>query len=162
MTLAHSAAAITLATTDLMPPHWLHGAWGHDFAIYNPAIVRYRDRLLMAYRVDLGRGPTMQRKIGLCELNPALQIITMRVPTVLRLPPPFRPRWITKTPVLCPENELPRQRKQRINPCADGIVYPCGAIPWSTDRWLVSYGVHDEHCCLQYIDLGQAVKVSGA
>ena len=89
MTLAHSAAAITLATTDLMPPHWLHGAWGHDFAIYNPAIVRYRDRLLMAYRVDLGRGPTMQRKIGLCELNPALQIITMRVPTVLRLPPPF-------------------------------------------------------------------------
>lgn len=341
---------ITLATTELLPPHWLHGAWGDDIAVYNPAIVRDRERLLLAYRVDLGRGPTMQRKIGLCELNPALQIIPGSVralsdtiqgghpqhydprfliyqdrlfvhynnnfqtrpnqlfmveldpdtlaarsparplhlagprrlieknwmffahdhelfavyqiapqiilkvnlagqgaiecrpvhttrwdvstyaqcygaplggtPPVrhgdgylsffhskrplsrlqwvmrywpvavgtplprylaalerrLRQPfaqvryyagaysfeavPPFRPRWITKMPVLCPENELPRQRKLRANPCADGIVYPCGAIPWSTGRWLVSYGVHDERCCLQSIDLAQASKVS--
>lgn len=67
--------------------------------------------------------------------------------------PPFRPLWMTAAPVLQPERELPYQLRRRVNPQADGIVYPCGAIPWHEGRWLVSYGVHDEHCQLRQISL---------
>jgi len=67
--------------------------------------------------------------------------------------PPFRPLWITPAPVLHPANEVPYQRRIRLNPSADGIVYPCGAIPWTDDCWLVAYGVHDERCCLRLVAL---------
>ena len=63
--------------------------------------------------------------------------------------PPFRPRWITPEPMLRPEDEPPRQHRRRANLYADGIVYPCGAVPWMDDSWLVSYGVHDERCVLR-------------
>jgi len=67
--------------------------------------------------------------------------------------PPFRPVWLHPTPVLRPEDEAPRQRRMRANPSADGIVYPCGAIPWHDRSWLVSYGLHDETCCLRSVHL---------
>lgn len=67
--------------------------------------------------------------------------------------PPFRPRWLMPTPILRPQDEPPYQRRRRINPSADGIVYPCGAIPWGDNQWLLSYGVHDERCCLRLIAL---------
>lgn len=328
--------------TDLMPSGWQRYATDDAVAIYNPAIIRYRSRLLMAYRVDLGRGGAMQRKIGLCALDANLAVIpdsvrpfsdtiqgghprhydprfliyqdrlflhynnnvqtrpnqiflvevdadtlAARTParclalagprrqieknwmffehdgelfavyqiaphTILRvnldghgtipcrriyttpwdvtpytkeygllgggtppvrqgneylsffhsqqplsplhwfmhywpvapgrkLPrtiaaverrlrkpfarkrylagvytfaatPPFPPRWLLPTPILHPETEPPYQRyRQRINPDANGIVYPCGAVPWGDDRWLVSYGVHDERCCLRLV-----------
>lgn len=63
--------------------------------------------------------------------------------------PPFRPHWITPEPMLRPEDEPPRQHRRRANLYADGIVYPCGAVPWMDDSWLVSYGVHDERCVLR-------------
>ena len=65
--------------------------------------------------------------------------------------PPFRPRWITPEPVLRPEDEPPYRHRHRANPSADGIVYPCGAILEDDGRWLVSYGVNDEHCCLRHV-----------
>ena len=67
--------------------------------------------------------------------------------------PPFRPLWITSAPVLRPEDEPPRRYRRRANPSADGIIYPCGAILEGDGRWLVSYGLHDEHCCLRRVML---------
>ena len=65
--------------------------------------------------------------------------------------PPFHPLWITPEPVLRPEDEPLRRHRRRANPTADGIVYPCGAILEDDGHWLVSYGVHDERCCLRRI-----------
>ena len=67
--------------------------------------------------------------------------------------PPFRPLWLTPEPVLRPEDEPPRQRRVRANPYANGVVYPCGVVPWDDGNWLVSYGVHDERCCLCLVPL---------
>jgi len=67
--------------------------------------------------------------------------------------PPFRPLWITPEPVLRPEDEPPYRHRRRANPFADGIVYPCGAILEDDGRWLVSYGLHDERCCLRRVRL---------
>ena len=340
---ANLTDTINFASIELLPAAWRQAACLDTFAIYNPAIVRFQGRLLMAYRVDSGRGATMQRRIGLCELDATLQIIPgsvrglsdtiqgghpqhydprflvygdhlfiyynnnfqtrpnqlflveldgdtleARMPTrplhltgprqvieknwlffdhdgdlfavyqiaphtILRvdlagrgaivcellyatawdvtsytstygplgggippvrhgdeyvsffhskqpisplhwllrywpvtpatkLPrylavlerwlrrpfelkryyagayafaaePPFRPLWLTTSPILRPQDELPYQRRQRINPSADGIVYPCGAIPWGDNQWLISYGVHDERCCLRLLAL---------
>lgn len=58
--------------------------------------------------------------------------------------------------MLRPEDEPPRQHRRRANPSADGIVYPCGAVPWVDDGWLVSYGVNDERCCLRVVHLPHA------
>jgi hypothetical protein len=67
--------------------------------------------------------------------------------------PPFRPLWLRPEPVLDPATEGPYRHRLRANPWADGIVYPCGATPSEDGRWLVSYGVHDERCCLYRIEL---------
>jgi hypothetical protein len=73
--------------------------------------------------------------------------------------PPFRPRWITPEPVLRPEDEPPRRYRRRANPSANGIIYPCGAVPWDNGSWLVSYGLHDERCCLRHLCLpGSALQ----
>lgn len=68
--------------------------------------------------------------------------------------PPFRPLWLSHQPVLRPEAEAPYRHRQRVNPVADGIVYPSGALPWAGGQWLVAYGVHDERCCLRVVELG--------
>lgn len=332
----------TYQPVDLIPPVWLKGDTIDNFVAYNPAIVRFRGRLLMAYRVDSGRGATFQRRIGLCELDEHFQVVAdsvrpfsdtirdggerhydprflvyqdrlflhynnnvqtrpnhiflvevdpdtlaARAParlltlagprraieknwlffqhaeellavyqitphTILhvnlrgagpiachtiyttpwdvtpytsrygplgggtppvrqgdeylsffhsqqpisplawvmrywpvglrhRLPhylaamerrlrqpfarkrylagvytfaatPPFAPRWLRPTPILHPTVEQPYARyRHRINPEADGIVYPCGAVPWDEQRWLVAYGLHDERCCLRLV-----------
>ena len=73
--------------------------------------------------------------------------------------PPFRPLWITPEPVLRPEDEPPRRHRRRANASADGIVYPCGAILEDDGRWLVSYGLHDEHCCLRRVRLPNASRL---
>jgi hypothetical protein len=61
--------------TELVPPVWLRAQPSSRFAVYNPTIVRFRGRLLMAYRVDSGHRETMQRRIGLCALDDQLHVI---------------------------------------------------------------------------------------
>ncbi len=34
-----------------------------------------------------------------------------------------------------------------LNPAVGEVVYPCGAA-WHDDRWILSYGLNDEHCAL--------------
>lgn len=57
---------LTYHTSDLIPSVWLESDTLDNF-VYNPAIVRFRHRLLMAYRVDSGQGAAFQRRIGLCS-----------------------------------------------------------------------------------------------
>lgn len=59
----------------LLPAQWQSKAPVKAFRIYNPAITRFRDRLLMAYRVDSNHRKNMQRRIGLCALDDHLNII---------------------------------------------------------------------------------------
>jgi hypothetical protein len=67
--------------------------------------------------------------------------------------PPFQPVWLSSQPLLRPEDEPPRQYRHRANPTTNGIVYPCGAVPIDDGNWLVSYGLHDERCCLRPVRL---------
>jgi hypothetical protein len=62
---------------DLIPAPWSSGAetTSDRLRIYNPAIVRFRGRLLMAYRVDSGRRRATQRRIGLCVLDDRLNVV---------------------------------------------------------------------------------------
>jgi predicted GH43/DUF377 family glycosyl hydrolase len=50
---------------------------------------------------------------------------------------------------------------RRANPSADGIIYPCGAILEDDGRWLVSYGLHDEGCCLRRVTLSAIATAHG-
>lgn len=46
-----------------------------DLSVYNPAIVRFRDRLLMAYRVDFGYEKPFRVASAICALDERLQVV---------------------------------------------------------------------------------------
>jgi hypothetical protein len=56
---------------ELIPPQWLNGEAAATRRVYNPAIVRYRDRLLMVYRVDFCRGAGRPGRVAcaICRLE---------------------------------------------------------------------------------------------
>lgn len=72
--------------------------------------------------------------------------------------PPFQPYWLAPEPFLRPEVELPRQRPRWIDLSSELAVYPVGATLLSAHQLLVSYGVHEERCCLRPIDLTAVTK----
>ena len=63
--------------------------------------------------------------------------------------PPFAPTLIRPTPILWPEYEPRRQRPTPSHMSPRRVVYPCGLVRLADDRWLVSYGVHDERAVLR-------------
>jgi len=101
-------------------------------------------------------GTTLPRYLAAIERRlrrPFAQVRYVAGAYAFDVAPPFRPRWITPEPLLCPEDEPPRQHRHRANSWADGIIYPCGAVPSDDGSWLVSYGLHDERCCLRRVRL---------
>lgn len=72
--------------------------------------------------------------------------------------PPFAPSWLAPVPILRPEVELPRQRPRWIDLSSERAVYPAGALLRSDQHLIVTYGVHEERCCLRGIDLAQVQK----
>lgn len=66
---------ITIPTETLLPVQWLRAGPPPNLRIYNPAIVRFSGRLLLACRVDSGEPDNMQRRIAVCALNDRLQVI---------------------------------------------------------------------------------------
>ncbi len=63
--------------------------------------------------------------------------------------PPFTPTFMRPTPILWPEREG-RRRHPTPSPMAPRrVVYPCGLVRLDDDRWLVSYGIHDEQAALR-------------
>lgn len=65
--------------------------------------------------------------------------------------PPFAPIFINPRLVLRPECEMKRQRPTAGHMSPRRVVYPCGLVHLDHDRWLVSYGVHDERCALRVL-----------
>lgn len=63
--------------------------------------------------------------------------------------PPFAPTFIRPIPILWPEREGRRQRPTASHLSPRRVVYPCGLVQLDYNRWLVSYGVHDERCALR-------------
>ena len=76
--------------------------------------------------------------------------------------PPFQPLWLAHEPILRPEVELPRQRARWIDLSSELAVYPAGALLQDEQHLLVSYGVHEERCCLRCIDLTQVTNIGEA
>ena len=101
-------------------------------------------------------GTTLPRYLGAIERRlrwPFARVRYVAGAYAFEAAPPFRPLWITSKPVLHPEDEQPYRHRRRANPLADGIVYPCGSVPWVEGSWMISYGVHDERCCLRAVHL---------
>jgi predicted GH43/DUF377 family glycosyl hydrolase len=63
-------------TGALVPPVWLRSRALADFFVFNPAIVRHHDRLLMTYRVDFGRAAPARTRIAcaICVLDERFQV----------------------------------------------------------------------------------------
>lgn len=59
----------------------------------------------------------------------------------------LQPLCFSPQPVL---HASARKRRQALNPRADRVIYPCGAV-FQDGNWIVSYGLNDEHCCLQIL-----------
>ena len=72
---ADPTGTITFAPIDLLPAAWRQPVSLDTFAIYNPAIVRFQGRLLMAYRVDFGYEKPFRVAIAICALNERLQVV---------------------------------------------------------------------------------------
>lgn len=63
------AAAHEFTSQALVPAPWLHREPREKFFALNPAITRFRERTLMAYRVDSGYRRSTRRRIAVCELD---------------------------------------------------------------------------------------------
>ena len=59
---------------ELIPQAWLRLQPLEHFFVFNPAVIRYQNRLLMVYRVDFGR--TTQRRVAAaaCTLDERLRV----------------------------------------------------------------------------------------
>lgn len=60
--------------------------------------------------------------------------------------PPFAPQWLHPRPILQPPS-LPRRQHPPMDNRVERVVYPCGSV-FYRDRWLVSFGVDNEYCCI--------------
>lgn len=74
--------------------------------------------------------------------------------------PPFAPFLLSPAPVLTPEVEDAPQRQPRLSPLNAQVVFPGWAAFLPNQRWLVSYGVHDERYALRQLDHASLVERS--
>ena len=70
-----TAAVIEFHASELVPAAWLRVQSSSRFSVYNPAIVRFRGRLLMAYRVDFGYEKPFRVASAICVLDERLQVV---------------------------------------------------------------------------------------
>ena len=63
--------------------------------------------------------------------------------------PPFIPVFIHPHPILHPDLESAPQYPTASHLTPRRVVYPSGMVPINDDRWLVSYGIHDERAALR-------------
>lgn len=76
--------------------------------------------------------------------------------------PPFAPLTLCPEPVLSPEDEPPPERRDRLSPLNERVVFPGGAAFCPDGRWLVAYGVDDERCALRHLDHADVIGRSRA
>ena len=66
-------------------------------------------------------------------------------------PPDFKPNAYLAQPLELPNPFADRLIQPRLNPQVAEVIYPSGAV-FVKGRWLVSYGINDEHCALMKVD----------
>ena len=66
-------------------------------------------------------------------------------------PPDFKPNAYLAQPLELPNPFADRLIQPRLNPQVAEVIYPSGAV-FAKGRWLVSYGINDEHCALMTFD----------
>jgi predicted GH43/DUF377 family glycosyl hydrolase len=66
--------SLSFKNADLLPIQWHDGTWRDQFFIFNPAIVRYRGRNLMVYRVDFGHDRPVRVACAICALDQHWQV----------------------------------------------------------------------------------------
>ena len=71
--------------------------------------------------------------------------------------PPFAPVFIHSQPVLRPEQESRQRRPTASHLAPRRVVFPSGLVHLNDDRWLVSYGAHDERCVLRTLSQNELV-----
>jgi hypothetical protein len=64
-----------IAPHDLIPAEWLRIQSSEKFHVYNPAVTRFRGRLLLAYRVDFGFEKPFRVASAICELDAYLRVV---------------------------------------------------------------------------------------
>src|SRR5690242_19579753 len=73
--VAANAPAYALDRRALIPPTWLASETEHQFHLYNPALICFHGRRLLAYRLDSGRHGPRHRRIALCALDEQWRVI---------------------------------------------------------------------------------------
>ncbi|MDD3179441.1 MAG: hypothetical protein PHQ04_03725 [Opitutaceae bacterium] len=74
------------------------------------------------------------------------------VPAVYRFAaaPPFAPETAPLHPFRLANPFGDQPLHPRLNPAIHEVVYPCGAVE-EDDRWIISYGINDEHCAIDSV-----------
>ncbi len=75
LNIAATAPADALEQRALIPPAWLDTEPEAHFHLYNPTLIVFRGRRLLAYRLDSGRGGAHYRRIAICALDEWWQVI---------------------------------------------------------------------------------------
>ena len=65
--------------------------------------------------------------------------------------PPFAPFACAENPLALPNPFGNRFGQERLNSTVAEVVYPCGAL-YDGGRWLISYGINDEHAAIAVLD----------
>ena len=65
--------------------------------------------------------------------------------------PPFAPFACAEHPLALPNPFGNRFGQERLNSTVAEVVYPCGAL-YDGGRWLISYGINDEHAAIAVLD----------
>lgn len=71
----HHSDKILLDSAALIPDAWLRSGSSSNLHVYNPAITRFRSRLLMAYRVDFGYEKPFRVASAICVLDEHFQVV---------------------------------------------------------------------------------------
>ena len=67
---------------------------------------------------------------------------------------PFRPESVSLKPLDLPNPFGLNDSPDRLNPAVRQVLYPCGAV-YENDKWIISYGVNDEHSVIAEIPQGE-------
>jgi hypothetical protein len=71
------------------------------------------------------------------------------VPAVYRFSAsyPFAPTNAPTQPLTLENPFGPQRVYEKLNPAVGEVIYPCGAA-YDQGRWIISYGINDEHCAI--------------
>src|SRR6185503_18126361 len=69
-------STVVYQNEELLPPAWIKTGRSEDAYVFNPSIARWRDSLLLVYRVVL---PDLRRRLAVCRLDESLRVVNRSV-----------------------------------------------------------------------------------